>query len=690
MTAFYRYSPSILAPLATALLLVALAAFSARRRHVPGAMPFAIGCALTALWAAGRTAQRAAIPVQTQVDWLQFQMLWQLPGVTATLCFVLEFAYPGRWLTWRNLALLSIPVAASTVLVLTGDRHGLMWTGPQQVGGDLVMAPGPAGRAMLIYALALVVPMVLALIGLMRRSPALRAPALLMIAGAIASRVVYLLTARDVVATLPIVYGTYALALFGFRIFDTEALAGRAALAQMHEAMLVLDSRGRLCSLNPAGRALLRMSAGEAIGLPVDELLPGYPGLPASNVPPSLDPIEITFDTDGGTRVYTLHQEALHGRSGIVTGYVLLLRDVTERRRSEAALRESEELRRLIFDHASDGIAIYVEHPEAETRTLLDCNDRYAEMSGYPREQLLGMGDTLQVQRPLPPVPYARSRLGLPTAQSEGFFAWIRPDGRDNIIYYSSVSINAGGRLLSIGFDRDVTEQMHAQALATERQRAEAMLQEREQLARELHDTLSQGLAYVNMQAEAADLYLQNGQADTARASLSSLSAAARDLHGDLRELIGQLLVVTLPAQGLGSSICDVATRFERQTGLAVELQIDPAAETACATGALPVANAVHLLRIAQEALANVRKHAGNPAHVRIELATRRAHLLLAIEDDGAGFVPESAIGDDHYGLRLMRQRAEAIGGQIAVESAPGQGTRVEVTVPLIELEAAA
>lgn len=60
MTALYRYSPSILVPLATALLLVALAAFSARRRHVPGAMPFAIGCAMGALWAAGRSGQRCA------------------------------------------------------------------------------------------------------------------------------------------------------------------------------------------------------------------------------------------------------------------------------------------------------------------------------------------------------------------------------------------------------------------------------------------------------------------------------------------------------------------------------------------------------------------------------------------------------------------------------------------------------
>jgi two-component system nitrate/nitrite sensor histidine kinase NarX len=145
---------------------------------------------------------------------------------------------------------------------------------------------------------------------------------------------------------------------------------------------------------------------------------------------------------------------------------------------------------------------------------------------------------------------------------------------------------------------------------------------------------------------------------------------------------------VSLPSEGFCGAVREAATRFTEQTGLAACLDVDAAAEAACGTGALPPTVGVQLLRIVQEALTNVRKHAGEPSRVVLRLRAEDGLLRLTVADDGAGFDPwipptPTKSGDEHYGLRVMRQRAERVGGRLDVRSAPGRGTRVEVSVPL-------
>ena len=121
---------------------------------------------------------------------------------------------------------------------------------------------------------------------------------------------------------------------------------------------------------------------------------------------------------------------------------------------------------------------------------------------------------------------------------------------------------------------------------------------------------------------------------------------------------------------------------FEEQTGQSVSLEIPDGLEGACAPEALPPAASVQLLRILQEALANVRKHAGSPSQVAVRLEAAGGELRMTVTDDGAGFDVALAGADSkHYGLRVMGQRAERIGGRLSVHSSPGQGTRVEVCV---------
>lgn len=214
---------------------------------------------------------------------------------------------------------------------------------------------------------------------------------------------------------------------------------------------------------------------------------------------------------------------------------------------------------------------------------------------------------------------------------------------------------------------------------------------ERERIAREMHDGLAQVLGYVNTKSQAVEQLLETGRTAEAKVQMAELSAAARSIYVDLREAILGLSTplgegpagtgTGGPAEAnLAIAVGAYLERFGEAAKLAVSLE---AADGAGGEDLTPEAVA-NLLRIVQEALTNVRKHAA--AHrviVRIHRGERA--VVVTVEDDGRGFDPGGR--DDpadwpHFGRETIRQRAAAIGGTATWDSAPGQGTRVRVTVP--------
>ena len=131
----------------------------------------------------------------------------------------------------------------------------------------------------------------------------------------------------------------------------------------------------------------------------------------------------------------------------------------------EEALRESEEKLRLIFENAFDGINVYEEIPETRSRRLLDCNDRYTEMAGRTKQELLEMANTSSLQRRLGPAMSKEEaqRVRRDRISYKGLISWIRPDNKENIIEYSAAPIQVGDRALTIGLDRDITEHVRTQ-----------------------------------------------------------------------------------------------------------------------------------------------------------------------------------------------------------------------------------
>ncbi len=231
----------------------------------------------------------------------------------------------------------------------------------------------------------------------------------------------------------------------------------------------------------------------------------------------------------------------------------------------------------------------------------------------------------------------------------------------------------------------DITEYRKARAQLFQQQLALAVLEERERIARELHDSLGQVLAYVNTQAQAACQLLAEGQTATAENFMARLVAVAQEAQGDVREYIASVKGATASRSGFFSALAQYLQRFGQNYKIHTELTVGEG----LAEGVLEPAVEVQLLRIIQEALANVRKHAGAGV-VRVSLDVEGSQpagrvMQVTVQDDGRGFDPAlpSAGGERSFGLGIMRERAEGIGSGLEIHSAPGQGTSVVIRVPL-------
>ncbi len=203
-------------------------------------------------------------------------------------------------------------------------------------------------------------------------------------------------------------------------------------------------------------------------------------------------------------------------------------------------------------------------------------------------------------------------------------------------------------------------------------------LEERDRLARELHDHLSQGLGYLKVKASITEELMSRGQIEKVQESLLELKKASQILYTDVREEIFNLRTAVPERTDFFSNLQEYLANYQTHYGLNANILV----ERECPSEFSPEV-AGQLLRIIQEALANVRRHS-DAGKVLIHCMSGEEQVCISIEDDGRGFYPAqvAANGGQSYGLQIMRERAESVGGSLEVDSQPGQGTRVVVRVP--------
>lgn len=197
-----------------------------------------------------------------------------------------------------------------------------------------------------------------------------------------------------------------------------------------------------------------------------------------------------------------------------------------------------------------------------------------------------------------------------------------------------------------------------------------AAMQERQRLAQNLHDAVNQSLFSAGLIAEVLPRLWDRDQAQ-ARQSLEDLRRLTRGAMAEMRALLAELRPATLTDADLGDLLRLLGNAFAGRTNI-------PATVTVVGEGVLPAEVQVAIYRICQEALNNVAKHAG-ASKVEINLEHDGTAIELGIHDNGQGFDPEQTISFGHYGLSMMRERAQEVGVQLSVASQIGRGTELTI-----------
>ncbi len=377
-----------------------------------------------------------------------------------------------------------------------------------------------------------------------------------------------------------------------------------------------------------------------------------------------------------------------------VNGRALLysiIHDITRRKQAEEALKESEARYRAVTQSAGDAII------SANSAGFIVGWNRGAEVIfGYPEADVSGQ----LLTKLMPDHFQAGHVLGMARVQDGGEkhiigktveMRGLRQDGREFPLEMSIAEWQIGEHQFYTAIIRDITGRKQAeealrqtQIEVLEQQRALATLDERERMARELHDGMGQILGYVNVQAQAAQMLLGKNQLEAVQKNLEGLVQVAQEAHADLRHTILGLRDSVAPQRDFYQALQAYLDSFHQAWG--VETVFSPPQDK---LSGLPAAVEDQLIHIFQEALINIRKHAA-ARRVEVLITSKAGEVTLIISDDGRGFDPQLAPGakGGHFGLSIMRERAEQVGGRLEIRSVVGSGTQVLVSVPTVSAPA--
>jgi PAS domain S-box-containing protein len=415
----------------------------------------------------------------------------------------------------------------------------------------------------------------------------------------------------------------------------------------------------------------------------------------------------ISYETEHNGRIYWTQHAAMDDPTGHA---IVITMDVTERKQAEKALGESEQRFRAIINQATAGIV----RTDIEGRSLF-VNQAYCEMLGYTEADLVD--ETLWRYTHPDDVEESRRLFDRLREKGKSFHLEERLIRRDDSILWVNVSaspiLDEVDRPQSAVFIVvDITERKKAEealqklnqelesrvetrtaelqaanwALFESRRRLQILSQrlveiqeeERRAIARELHDRVGQTLTALNLNLTIVSDQLKNLDSGHITDRLADSIKLVTEMISIVRDVMSDLRPIVLDEYGLEAALHAYLTKFEARYGIHVEF--DRSSRLIPHLGA---GLEMTTLRIAQEALLNIARHA-HADHVTLTLECDDQTLLLAIEDNGVGIQSwhTPANGNSGHGLMLMRERAEAVGGTLKVSSIPTKGTRIEAYLP--------
>ncbi len=367
------------------------------------------------------------------------------------------------------------------------------------------------------------------------------------------------------------------------------------------------------------------------------------------------------FDLEHGERLYAFHVAPI-----VSAGYANLYgHDITESRQVKA-LQDAEARYRVLFEQSPYGVLL----ADLETGKTIEANETASKQLGYTRAEFTEK--SIVDYEALEQGEHLREHLQRIIEQGGDDFETLHRTKQGEIrnvrVWVKILRLNE--RHLYYGILQDITERKRMEEANEKYSREITLLEERQRIASDLHDAVSQTLFSARLTA-ATLLRQPDRQSDSFSRSLVDLDRLVRSASGEIRLVLVELRNNALANVNLNNLLANLIDSGTARTNanLVFQCHVDDLE--------LPPEIKIAFYRIAQEAMSNAIKH-GKPANIQCILRENNQDLEMIVQDDGKGFMLDKA-QDDHFGLQIMRERADLAGVELAIISQPGIGTSVTV-----------
>lgn len=718
-----------------------VASLIARNRPAPGARTLAILILGASLWSTGYALEFLSPGLETKLLWAKFQYFGIATIPLAWFIFTLQYLESPPWLARspKRQALLGIIPIVTLGLVWTNEFHGLVWrrmqilaAGPVQM---LDIDHGPWFWVYLTFSYCLLllgsINLIRSLLGALRLHRwqirlALFATLIPWIGNLLYITGVGPVAGLDWTPFSFTVAGLlFAVSLFRFQLVNILPIAQKTVFAGLADCLVVLDLQDYIVDLNPPAQKMIGNLSEEPVGKPLDQVLPALAPWVAQASFDDEFHVEISEGEEPDRRFYDLRVTPLTGPYPRPIGRLVVCHEITQHKREQTFLEQArsqleetvaertrelrqamEQLQRELAERtlAEKRFEEVVESaPDAmllvdRDGVIILVNAQAERLFGYAKVELVG-----QNIETLIPVPRRNKHhnhltryLANPSIRQVSFnlnLSALRKDGSEFPVEISLGPLDTADGVWVACNVRDTSARMKAErardrlmkeikqsheqlrALALRLQEVQEF--ERRQIATELHDRVGQNLTGLNLNLQIVENQLNPQASPAVRNRLSDSLKLVEETTRQVRDVMADLHPPMLDEYGLVSALHWYSGDFSQRTGIATRVigdEFEPRL--------LPDVELV-LFRLVQEALNNVAKHA-QATQVVIEVESSEQAACLKVVDDGLGFDPQALnvpSEEPRWGLVTMQQRADSIGGQMVVDSTPGLGTQVSVTV---------
>jgi len=353
----WQYTPFVFPLFIAAVVSAGLAFYSWKRRPAAGAVPFALLMLAVAEWSLVYALRLGSASLPDKLFWAKVRYLGIVTVPTAWLAFVLQYTGRERWLTPRNAAILTIEPLVTLLLVWTNDVHHLIWSDVRlETSGALLVWNATHGAwfwTHVVYTYLLFLLSVILLTQMFIHSPRPRRwQAGILLISALVPAVGDVLSTYDLIS-FPLDLTPFAFTIAGlmivwdisrFRLFDIVPVARDMVVESMGGGVIVLDMQDRIMDVNPAAENIIGLPASEIVGQPIARLLPDKSDLVERYRGVTEAHDEIALGEGEAQRDYELHISPLRDQHGRLRGRLVVVQDITERKRAEASLIAQKQL----------------------------------------------------------------------------------------------------------------------------------------------------------------------------------------------------------------------------------------------------------------------------------------------------------------------------------------------------------